>query len=100
MDEEEGEAAEEKEVTIHCLPGIGKVKRNDVLVFHYPYPHSKDSLSMHLLKYYVKRCIALPDDIMGISYGCHLVCYFCAVYQRTAALYHCPLHKLQYSAGC
>ena len=61
------EAVEEKEVDIYRLPGIGKVKRNDVLVFHYPYPHSKDSLSMHLLKYYVKRCIALPDDIMGIS---------------------------------
>ena len=34
------EAAEDKEVEIHRLPGIGKVKRNDVLVFHYPYPHS------------------------------------------------------------
>ena len=33
------EAAEDKEVEIHRLPGIGKVKRNDVLVFHYPYPH-------------------------------------------------------------
>ena len=53
------EAAEEKEVAIHRLPGIGKVERNDVLVFHYP--HSKDSLSMHLLKYDVKRCIALPE---------------------------------------
>ena len=52
------DAAEEKEVEIHRLPGLGKVKRNDVLVFHYPYPHSNDSLSMHLLKYYVKRCIA------------------------------------------
>ena len=30
------EAAEEKEVEIHRLPGLGKVKRNDVLVFHYP----------------------------------------------------------------
>ena len=39
------EAAEEKEVAIHRLPGLGKVKRNDVLVFHFPYPHSKDSLS-------------------------------------------------------
>ena len=61
--------AEEKEVEIHRLPGLGKVKRNDVLVFHYPYPHSNDSLSMHLLKYYVKRCIALPGDTMGIRKG-------------------------------
>ena len=63
------EAAEEKEVEIHRLPGLGKVKRNDVLVFHYPYPHRNDSLSMHLLKYYVKRCIALPGDTMGIRKG-------------------------------
>ena len=63
------DAAEEKEVEIHRLPGVGKVKRNNVLVFHYPYPHKNDSLSMHLLKYYVKRCIALPGDTMGIRKG-------------------------------
>jgi signal peptidase I len=67
------EAAEDKEVAIHCLPGLGKVKRNDVLVFHFPYPHSNDSLSMHLLKYYVKRCIALPGDTMGIKQGYYYV---------------------------
>ena len=63
------DAAEEKEIEIHRLPGMGKVKRNDVLVFHYPYPHSNDSVSMHLLKYYVKRCIALPGDTMVIRKG-------------------------------
>ena len=61
--------AEDKEVKIHRLPRLGKMKRNDVLVFHYPYPHKNDSLSMHLLKYYVKRCIALPGDTMGIQKG-------------------------------
>lgn len=63
------DAAENKEVDIYRLPRIGKMKRNDVLVFHFPYPHSKDSISMHLLKYYVKRCIALPGDTMGIRQG-------------------------------
>ena len=67
------EAAEDKDVEIYRLPGLGKVKRNDVLVFHFPYPHSKDSLSMHLLKYYVKRCIALPGDTMGIKQGYYYV---------------------------
>ena len=62
-------AADGKVVNIHRLPRLGKVKRNDVLVFHYPYPHKNDSLSMHLLKYYVKRCIALPGDTMGIRKG-------------------------------
>jgi len=63
------EAAEDREVEIYRLPRLGTVKRNDVLVFHFPYPHSSDSLSMHLLKYYVKRCIALPGDTMGIRSG-------------------------------
>ena len=44
------EAVEDKEVDIYRLPGIGKVKRGDVLVFHYPYLHSNDSISMHMLK--------------------------------------------------
>ena len=32
------EAAEEREVEIHRLPGLGKVKRNDVLGFTIPIP--------------------------------------------------------------
>ena len=40
------EAAEDKEVEIHRLPGLEKVKRNDVLVFHCPYPHSDYQLQM------------------------------------------------------
>ena len=67
------DAAEDKDIEIHRLPGLGKVKRNDVLVFHYPYPHKNDSLSMHLLKYYVKRCIALPGDTMGIRKGHYFI---------------------------
>lgn len=63
------EAVEDKEVEIHRLPGIRKVKREDVLVFHYPYPVQKDSLSMDMLLYYVKRCIALPGDTVEIRKG-------------------------------
>ena len=63
------EAVEDKEVEIHRLPGIRKVKREDVLVFHYPYSVRKDSLSMDMLLYYVKRCIALPGDTVEIRKG-------------------------------
>ena len=67
------EAVEDKEVPIHRLPGIRKVKRNDVLVFHYPYPHRKDSISMDMLLYYVKRCIALPGDTVEIRKGSYRI---------------------------
>ena len=66
-------AVEDKEVPIYRLPGIRKVKRNDVLVFHYPYPHKNDSLSMDMLLYYVKRCIALPGDTVEIRKGCYWI---------------------------
>ena len=67
------EAVEDKEVPIYRLSGIRKVKRNDVLVFHYPYPHKNDSLSMDMLLYYVKRCIALPGDTVEIRKGCYWI---------------------------
>ena len=63
------EAVEDKDVEIYRLPGIRKVKRDDVLVFHYPYPVREDSLSMDMLLYYVKRCIALPGDTVEIRKG-------------------------------
>ena len=67
------EAVEDKEVPIYRLPGIRKVKWNDVLVFHCPYPHKNDSLSMDMLLYYVKRCIALPGDTVEIRKGCYWI---------------------------
>lgn len=67
------EAVENKEVPIHRLPGLRKVKRNDVLVFHYPYPVREDSISMDMLLYYVKRCVGLPGDTVEIRKGCYWI---------------------------
>lgn len=63
------EAAEGKEVEIHRLPGIRSIKRNDVVVFNDPYYRSKDSISMDIKRYYVKRCVALPGDTFEIRRG-------------------------------
>ena len=67
------EAVEDKEVPIHRLPGLRKVKQDDVLVFHYPYPHRNDSISMDMLLYYVKHCIGLPGDTVEIRKGCYWI---------------------------
>lgn len=64
------DALGDKEVDIYRLPGLGKVKRNDVLVFNFPYLEQRwDSVAFRVMKYYVKRCVALPGDTFEISRG-------------------------------
>ncbi|MDR1408133.1 MAG: signal peptidase I [Tannerella sp.] len=67
------DALEGKKVGIYRLPGWRSVRRNDVLVFHFPYPHRGDSIGMHMLKYYIKRCVALPGDTFRIDGGIYRV---------------------------
>lgn len=58
---------EKKEVKIHRMPGWRKFKRNDVLVFNFPYPERWDSIAFDVMSYYVKRCIAVPGDTLEIN---------------------------------
>jgi len=55
------------------VPGFRMVKRNDVLVFNFPHPNNWSKIEMHILKYYIKRCIALPGDTLSISKGYYRV---------------------------
>lgn len=59
-----------EDVSISRLPGLSKAKHNDVLVFNFPYPrHPWDSIGFDVMKYYVKRCVALPGDTLEIQNG-------------------------------
>ncbi len=58
-----------EQVKIVRLPGIRKIKRNDVIVFNYPYPNNLDKIEMHIMKYYIKRCLGLPGDSLSIING-------------------------------
>ena len=63
------DAVEGKQVKIRRMPGIGSIKRNDVVVFNYPCPKKWKRIEMDVMKYYVKRCVALPGDTFRIVDG-------------------------------
>jgi signal peptidase I len=52
--------------------GIRKIRRNDVLVFNYPYTHW-GKLEMDLGVNYLKRCVAIPGDTFYIENGFYKV---------------------------
>ena len=51
------------------VPGLGRIKRNDVVVFNFPYRHSWDTIRMDMEKIFVKRCIGLPGDSISVVEG-------------------------------
>ena len=53
--------------------GIRKVRRNDVLVFNFPYVSGRDKIDMDLNVIYLKRCVALPGDAFSIKNGIYSV---------------------------
>lgn len=62
-------ALRNEKVTIRRLPALGRFQHNDVLVFNFPYKERWDSICFDVMKYYVKRCIALPGDTLQIRNG-------------------------------
>lgn len=49
---------------VYRMPGLRDFKRNDIVVFNYPYKEwdTWDHITLNLKEYYVKRCIGLPGD--------------------------------------
>lgn len=58
-----------EQTKIYRFPGLKNIQRNDVLVFNFPCPNNWDTIEMHILKYYVKRCIGVPGDSLSIRNG-------------------------------
>ena len=55
-----------EEVKICRVPGWRDFRRNDVLVFNFPYPEKRDSMAFDVMLYYAKRCVGLPGDTLEI----------------------------------
>jgi signal peptidase I len=48
------------------LPGLGNVKRNDVVVFNYP---MEDFRPVDKRENYIKRCVGIPGDVLEVKEG-------------------------------
>ena len=67
-------AFNKEDIAINRVIGYGSFKRNDVLVFNFPYSEGKwDSIQFDIHKYYIKRCIALPGDTLEIRRGVYRI---------------------------
>jgi len=58
-----------EQVGIYRLPGSRKIKHNDIVVFNFLHPYTWDKVEMHIMKYYIKRCVGLPGDSITIRNG-------------------------------
>ena len=79
------DAVEGKQVKIRRMPGMGSIKRNDVVVFNYPCPKKWRRIEMDVMQYYVKRCVALPGDTFRIVNGHYRVAGYAGILGCTDA---------------
>ena len=61
-----------EKTTMKRISGLSKVKRNDVLVFDFPY-NTPDKIRQGGNTIYIKRCVAIPGDTFYIDNGIYKV---------------------------
>lgn len=61
-----------KNTKMKRIRGLRKIKRNDVLVFDFPYK-TPDKITQGGNLFYVKRCVAIPGDTLYIENGMYKV---------------------------
>lgn len=54
------------------LKGLRTIRRNDILVFNFPYP-TPDKLEADLNIFFVKRCLGIPGDRLSIENGIYKI---------------------------
>lgn len=58
--EEKGDSAEG--LNAHRQKGIRPIRKNDVVVFNFPYAEREDKMVLSMKLFYCKRCVAVPGD--------------------------------------
>jgi signal peptidase I len=61
-----------KKPDIKRIRGVRAIRRNDILVFNYPYSNW-DRLDLDMDVFYAKRCVAIPGDTFYIENGIYRV---------------------------
>lgn len=54
-------------LTAGRLYGLRSVRRNDVVVFNFPYAENPEKMVLSLKEFYCKRCVAVPGDTFLID---------------------------------
>jgi signal peptidase I len=88
---------EKRNIVMKRLKGFRRIRRNDVLVFNYPYTNP-NKLKLDLNTFYIKRCIAIPHDTFNIENGIYEVKGFLdtvGIYQRQIQLSQIPDYELK-----
>ncbi len=63
-----------KKTKMKRIPGMRRVKRNDILVFDFPYKtNTPNKIRQGGNLFYVKRCVAIPGDTFYIENGIYKV---------------------------
>lgn len=58
---DDGKSQDERK-QVHRLKGIRPIRKNDVVVFNYPYSENKKKMLLSNKLFFCKRCVALPGD--------------------------------------
>ncbi len=78
------------------MPNLGHIKREDVVVFNFPFRETWDTVRMDFNKLFVKRCIGLAGDSLSIIAGYYHIAGLadtvgCIPEQKRMIRYHASL---------
>ena len=55
-------AVKNKHISIKRIPGIRRIRKNDILIVNSPVGQYKNRIHFDVMQYYAKRCVGLPGD--------------------------------------